>query len=375
MITLAIMAMLTVIAVMALNRSTTDVDLSYNQLHGDQAFYTAEAGIERALFVRQEDRSWDSGFVDEPLGRGFYSVKVIDSLTIPALFDTVIFRARGVIDQSEANIEAWVVPEKLHPFEWAMFGDTIVTMSNSSCTDSYNSDSGSYGSTLDHELATVGSNDSLLLDHIASVGGDAISAIEGGVVIDNQALVQGDTITGVEPRETDIIDVWEYTWAEENSIAETGISGNYDYDPTDFSLTVGALESAVLSSGVYYFSDITLEQNGSIELAPGAEVIIYMTGDLTLRNFSAFNSLGDPPQLLIYSSGSLLSLGNSTELTAAFYGPDAEFILDNYTDFFGSVVAGTIDFRNNVCFHYDRALTQIEKGETGKLIVVAWREL
>jgi hypothetical protein len=375
MITLALMAMLAFVAIMALDRSTTDVDLSYNQLHGDQAFYTAEAGIERAIFIKENDRSWVSGFVDEPLGRGFYSVTVTDASDMPALLDTIIFRANGRIDRAEANVEAWVVPEKLHPFDYALFGDTIVTMSNSSCTDSYNSDSGSYGATLDHDLATVGSNDSLILENIASVGGDAISAIEGGIVIDNKALVRGDTVTGVDPRDIDIVDESEYLWAEEVSIASTGISGTDGYDPTDHSLTVGALENAVLSSGVYFFSDITLEQNGSIELEPGAEVIIYMTGDLMLRNSSEFNSLGTPPQLIIYSTGSLLSLGNNTVLTAAFYGPDAEFILDNYTDFFGSVVAETIDFRNNVCFHYDRSLSQIEKGETGKLIVVAWREL
>lgn len=375
MITLAIMAMLSVVAIMALDRSTTDVDLSYNQLHGDQAFYTAEAGIERALAVLENDRTWDSGFSNEPLGRGFYSVRVIDSSDIPALFDTVILRAHGVVDDGEANVEAWLVPEVYHPFEYALFGDTIVTMSNSSCTDSYNSDSGSYGSTLDHELATVGSNDSLILDNIASVGGDALSAIEGGLVIDNKALVRGDTATGVDPREVEIIDESEYDWARDNSVATTNITGDYFYDPDTYEFSVGVNGNVVLGGGVYYFSDFTVEQNGIVQVEPGADVIIYMTGDFVLRNSSSVNSDGVPSQLIIYSSGDNLTIGQSTDLTAAFYGPDATFTLDNYTDFFGSVVAETIDFRNNVCFHYDRSLSQIEKGETGKLIVVAWREL
>ena len=117
-----------------------------------------------------------------------------------------------------------------------------------------------------------------------------------------------------------------------------------------------------------------VEQNGEIVLEEGAEVLIYMTGDLTLRNSSSVNTDGTPSQLIIYSSGSLLSLGQSTDLTAAFYGPNATFTLENYTDFFGAVVADQIDFKNNVCFHYDRMLGEIEKGETGRMIVVAWRE-
>lgn len=376
MITLALMAMLSVIAIVALNRSTTDVDMSYNQLHGDQAFYTAEAGIERAHLKLNEDRTWDSGFVDEPLGNGFYTVTVTDESTIPTLVDTIILHATGSVDGSEAQIEAWLVPEKYHPFEFALFGDTTVTMTNSACTDSYNSDSGSYGATLDHQDATVGSNGELFLDNIASVGGDVISAIEGGITIDNEAVVRGDTVTGVDPQPIDgMVDSSEYDWALDNSIAETGISGGYTYDPVTYELRVGARETAVLSTGVYYFSDITLEQNAILELEPGAEVIIYMTGDLLLRNTSSMNADGDPDQLIIYSSGDLLELGNNTALTAAFFGPETDFILSNYTDFFGSVVADLIEFTNNVCFHYDRSLAQIEKGETGKMVVVAWREL
>lgn len=376
LITLALMAMLSVIAIVALNRSNTDVDMSFNQLHGDQAFYTAEAGIERAHLQLNEDRTWNEGFADEPLGRGFYTVTVTDASTVPALVDTIILHATGNVDGSEAQIEAWLVPERYHPFDFALFGDTTVLMTNSSCTDSYNSDSGSYGATLDHTDATVGSNGELYLDNIASVGGDVISAVEGGITIDNEAVVRGDTVTGVDPQPIDdIVDSSEFEWALDNSIASTGISGTYTYDPVTYELHVGARETAVLSTGVYYFSDIVLEQNAIIQLEPGAEVLIYMTGDFTLRNSSSVNETGDPDQLIIYSSGDLLELGNNTALTAAFFGPNADFILSNYTDFFGSVVVDLIEFSNNVCFHYDRSLAQIEKGETGKMIVVAWREL
>ncbi len=44
------------------------------------------------------------------------------------------------------------------------------------------------------------------------------------------------------------------------------------------------MRQLVLSTGVYYFSDITLGQNAVVALEPGAEVTIYMTGDLVLGN-------------------------------------------------------------------------------------------
>ncbi len=131
MITLALMAMLSIIAIMAVNRSNTDMDMSYNQLHDEKAFYTAEAGIERALAKLNDDRSWDSGYVDQEIGGGLYSVTVTDSNTIASLADTVILRATGSYDGAEAEIEAWLVPERYRPFEFALFGDTSVSMRNS----------------------------------------------------------------------------------------------------------------------------------------------------------------------------------------------------------------------------------------------------
>ena len=48
LIVLSLIAMLVAVGIMSVDRSTTDIELSYNQLHEDQSFYGAEAGIARA---------------------------------------------------------------------------------------------------------------------------------------------------------------------------------------------------------------------------------------------------------------------------------------------------------------------------------------
>ncbi|MGH8014853.1 MAG: hypothetical protein ACREBV_01530, partial [Candidatus Zixiibacteriota bacterium] len=45
LIVMALIAMLTAIAIMSIDRSNTDMEVSFNQLHEEQAFYNAEAGL------------------------------------------------------------------------------------------------------------------------------------------------------------------------------------------------------------------------------------------------------------------------------------------------------------------------------------------
>ncbi len=63
---------------------------------------------------------------------------------------------------------------------------------------------------MDYEGASVGSNGTLTLENIAMIGGDAVSAIADGITMDNKSTVRGDTITGVEPQEMDIVPDSEY---------------------------------------------------------------------------------------------------------------------------------------------------------------------
>ena len=98
-------------------------------------------------------------------------------------------------------------------------------------------------------------------------------------------------------------------------------------------------------------------------------------GNLEVGQSSTVNASGSPANLTIFSQGNSLILGQSTELRAAFYGPSTEVIIDNNTDIYGSVVAGSVNMRNHSCFHYDRALAKKAYGTTGRMLMVAWKEL
>ena len=375
LIVLALIAMLTALAIMSVDRSNTDVELSYNQLHEEQAFYTAEAGVTNALVKLNADFNWRGPLADKKLGTGNYAVVLLDSNWKPALKDTVIVRSTANQSGTAVNVEAWVAPDYFKPFEWAAFGSDSVIMRNTSCTDSYNSDSGTYQTTVTNEDGNVGSNGYIHLSNTATINGDAQTSVPGGITTDNSATVGGDTSSVAPPHEMDLVSDTEYAWAKTNSNAPAGFSGNYSYNSTTKALSLSnKYDTLVLTSGVYYFSSVTLGEQSAIKLAPGANVTIYMTGNMSLNQGASINPSGSPIDFLIYSKGTQLNINQGSEFRAAFWGPYANIKVEQNTEVYGSLTGKSVQIVNSACVHFDRSLLKFVRKEIERMAMVAWRQ-
>ena len=373
---MALIAMLTGIAIMSVDRSNTDMELSSNQLQEERAFYLAEAGSARSVVEINKDDSWRSGYYRQVLEGGNYTVQVIDSLIDSSLVDTVLLNCEGIYYEGKSKMETWLVPIYNYPFQHAMFADAGIEMKQGACTDSYNSDSGTYAQTQLKDGGNVGTNDTLILTQDAFIGGDAQTATPGSLVIGPGVTITGDTTTQADSVNLDIIPQSEYDWAQSVSNAPAGFSGvNYTYNNGQKTLNIKSGGALALQSGVYYFSDIQLQQNAVLTLAPGAEVTIYLTGDLTMQQFASVNMGGSPSDLMIFSQGTTFSMFQNTSFYGAFYGPNATFKGRQDQNLYGSLVASDISLHQNTCFHYDRNLGNERHGTTGEMVVVAWRQV
>ena len=373
LIALSLIAMLVAVGIMSVDRSTTDIELSFNQLHEEQSFYGAEAGIAEAMVEINKDFTWRGPIISQ-LGGSDYTVIVLDSIWDSTLADTVIIRSTANRDGAAVNIEVWIAPYYFQPFRYAAYGADSIIMRNSACTDSYNSDSGSYDSTLLLEMGNVGTNGKIIMANTADVYGDA-STSGDSITLDGSATIHGVTSTSEDPMDFTMVDASDYAWAETNSIAPSGFSGSYFYDPTTDALSLGLDDTLVLSDGVYYFSSIFLNQGASLQIAPGANVQIYMTDNMTLGQYSSVNPGGSAADLTIFSQGSTLSIGQHTEFTAAFWGPTTNVYVEQNTSTYGSVIARSVRIANSACIHFDRSLLKFVTIEIERMDIVAWRQM
>ncbi len=376
LITLAILALLALVSMVAVDRSSTDVVLSHNVSNMDAAFYVAQAGAKRAFIEINGDNDWRSGYSSESFGGGEYTVLLFDSVSTAALYDTVIIHSEGAVRESEAWIELWTAPEYYYPFTWGMFAGSGLNFDQATCTDSYSSDSGTYLETLLSDGATIGTNGTIITSKQVTIGGDAYTAIGGSITLGPASVVTGDTSTTMDSVFLDIVPPEEYDWAEANSDALVGMSGfDYTYDSGTKSLTTEAGGTVVLQSGIYYFSTINLAKDSDIILAPNANVVIYVTGDIVFGQGSAVNDGGIPSALQVYSEEGSLQFDQNNAFYGAFYGPNAIIQYDQTTDVYGSLVADYIQLDGGACFHYDRDLARVQHNTTGRMLEIAWREL
>ena len=184
-ITIALLFMLSMVGVMAINRSETETDLSFNQVRHDQAFWLAEAGIERAVAILGDSTSWRAGFNQEPLGNGYFTVVVTDSSTDTTLGETVRVISLGQRGVAASGIEVIMGPESYHPlYDHAIYAGNYMEYDSSVDSQSYSlsMDFGGNGSSGDIINGDVFHNGNI------SITGDALidgSAEGGGSVTGN----------------------------------------------------------------------------------------------------------------------------------------------------------------------------------------------
>jgi len=388
-VVLSVLFLVTGVALLAFSTSDTDRKIAGNNLDNTQAYYSAEAGIAYAMANLSADTLWRAGFNNDTVGNASYSVQVIDS-TIPGqskLQDSLILHATGFADGAKSEIEVLLGRPRIKTFRYAAFGDTAFKFGGNGMTDSYNSDSGTYlgqrvngpddgGNMFGGSSGDVSSNGKLNIGGGTQIHGNASSY--DTVIVTNSSRVYGTTNSNAPRIYLPPITQQELDYAKANSNVAKGmkLTGKATYDPKTYSLDVGgAASNATLGTGVYYFSDIKLGSGAQLTIAPGADVTIYMTGDLDATSGIIVNNTQKADHLQIYCAGANLSLSGGTGAYQAIYAPNANINISGGSDLWGAVIGKSLASIGGSKFHFDRALLKLDRTERDKYKRVAWHVL
>jgi Tfp pilus assembly protein PilX len=370
-VSMAVMLMLGIIGTVAFQTADTEKKLSFFQADLDKSRMVAEAGLQLSHKQLKNDWTWRDGYIAQPFTTGTFTVVLTDKTVNPALADTVVILSHGLVDQAATNIEAYVIHGEESPFKYAVYSKDGIVMLQNSCTDSYNSDS-TYAESQLGSGGDVGTAGTLTMKNYATIGGDA-STTGGSITMLNSSNVTGDTTTSAPAEEMPPTPEEEYTEASSNNANSTGMSGDVTWGPGPNDLKVGASKTVTLTSGTYYFTNIHMAKNAKLNIAPGAKVKIYLTGDLTLESFARMNDGGKPSNMLIYSSGDGLDIQNNAKFSGGFYGPNATWKFLNNADVYGSIMVKSALIKNSTCVHYDRKMDEDLNAYLAR--IVACREL
>jgi len=115
LVALALIVMLSGVALMVLNRFSANADFSFNQVYYNQAFWLADAGAQRAVAQLTDSAAWRAGYPRSPLGDGYYTVSVADSTDDTALHDRVRVLSLGQRGDAAGGVEVILGPTQYHP--------------------------------------------------------------------------------------------------------------------------------------------------------------------------------------------------------------------------------------------------------------------
>lgn len=367
---LCILFLITLMALGAFSTSDSDRAIASNNTYNNQAYYAAEAGINRALGMLY-DSTWRAGFANAAIGRTNYSVQVVDSLTQPGLKDSLLLVATGHANGSESVINVLLAKKRSTVFRRAVYGDSAVDIGGNALVDAYNSDSGAY--------APGGMGGDVGSDGLIHVGGSATVygnvGTQDTVVVNGSTMVYGTTDNSAPTVNLDPITQADLDYAKWNSKVSTGmtLSGGAAYNSGTYALSAsGSTAQITLTSGIYYFSSVSLTSGAKLVIPADQKVAIFMIGTLNAAGGTIANTSAKPANLQVYSVGPTIDITGSSTIYAAIYAPNAAIKVSGGGTVYGSLVGKSIQDAGNGTVHFDRSLLNQQTPLKAKYTAVAW---
>ena len=153
-------------------------------------------------------------------------------------------------------------------------------------------------------------------------------------------------------------------------------SGQYD------SITISNGETLAIDGGdvvMHVTGDITMGNGTDIVIMSGSTLTLYVDGDIDGGNSDGIgNENTIPSAFKLFSTGTPTQnwvLKNKTDMFGVFYAPDADVEVKNSGDIYGSVAANSFIMKNNGTFLYDEALRNVSITDPGAEFAIRyWSE-
>ena len=266
-------------------------------------------------------------------------------------------------------------------FEYAVFGDEYVHLKNGGTVDWYNYDT-------DDKNLQLGTNstlaDAVVIKNGAIVNGDVVIGVGGDpdVAINKTATgLTGNTF--VMPKEYELPQITVPEWLAalpsggtiNNNIT---ISNSAKYDKID----IGNNKIITIDGEVslYIVGDIILDNSAELRIIDDNDVslTLFVGGNIEIKNSGVINNLSeDATKLIIYGLDGCESiiLKNDIDFYGAIYAPNADIVMMNSGDVYGSVVAKSVDQKNSADFNYDASLRDVSVEDIGvRFVIKQWQE-
>ncbi|MGE0823577.1 MAG: hypothetical protein AB7G75_19015 [Candidatus Binatia bacterium] len=394
LVVLLVLMTLSVLGLFGAYKTQTEIRIAHNDLRTKQALAAAEAGLNHAFalikqgavdgFTNELSNGGTGGslvslgspltidgisYLSHHFGNGVddgYAVRVEDNFDETSggndpTKDTDMrlkIIAIGRVGGAERIVEAMVEGES--PFGTGIFGKLFVKTAGGSMVDSFDCKNGPYGGTNVGAEGNVRSNGNITLGGANS--GIHGNATAGGIVDIGNGAITGTTTNNAPPLTFPPVLPCGPPYSSGSNLH---LPAGDSYNSATGELKGNSGATIVLANGTYCFSRMTLGAGTSIRV--NGPVTIYLTGKSDMSAGSVQNTTRLASNLRLYSSGAgsseEISLSGNSVAYMAVYAPTAGVQLTGGSDFFGAIIADSIQTTGGTNLHYDKCLANTPFGE------------
>ena len=352
---------------------------SGKQVAATQAFWLAEAGIQKTIdqlnnggLVSAEWEETESGSnifeSKEPLtinSQGYFEISVDE---LDSAFPEITSYGYIPIVGADANKEAKNYAQRNirvtmyeNAFHFGVLGDDLVRIQQSD------------NAFIDSDVA---SNKNITTEGQVIVDGDVYYGPEGEFVYkDKLVTINGETTQNDNPIPLpDVVVPQELVDLTYSTLTPPTLSsGNYKFE--SFKLTGDLTIEG--TANIYITSTLEIT-GGQFIIEGGGAVNIYVDGDVNIGGNAMVNTEGTPANLILYSNEEItIKFSGGAEFYGAVYAPHAEINISGTaqeTKIYGAIVGNTINFKGNYTLEYDENLENVVYADK-RYSLYSWREI
>jgi hypothetical protein len=358
----------------------------------------ADAGLTMALFEMNEKlkvKPWNDSTLPEVIDVELpYSDQVCSYRVTGNLAGGYEIASLGESGQARRAVSATIGLKGA--FDHAILTKKTLTLKSGTIIDGYNSED------LDDKDVDVSigsqstSDSSIILNSGVTVNGDVFVAggdldtvikdlgatVTGGKYISAQEPLPTVTAPKLDPKAAIIAIGQTISLTPANSGTYPSIDLEQLVDKKTKTTTPSILEVSGGDVVLYMTGDIRLKNSCEIVVKEGSSLTIYTDGNIQCDNGSSINMEAPPEQaktLQIYTTGQAvqyLDIKAKSDFTGVIYAPNADVDIYAKGDAYGSIVANDFTYMAGGNFYYDEALSKKSNAndEAVQFVVTRWHE-
>jgi hypothetical protein len=349
----------------------------------------ADAGVTKALYEMNEKLKvipWNGSSLPEvtsetlPNSDAIYSYSVAGDLT-----NGYNLKSKGTYGLRGKTINCSLA--LVGPFESAIFTKQTLILKSGTLVDGYNSGD-PWDNNIDVHIGTKSTlPDSVVLNSGVVVKGNVAVGVGGnvGIVIKDLGATTYRKYSMLLDVEMPVITPPELvdTGSGINVHGTTvtvGPTDNGQYDEIDLkkASNPGILEVNGGDVVLYVTGDISLGQDCQIVIKDGSTLALYLNGDMAAGNNAGINNEGVPSSFKLVGTSTedqSLTLKAKSESLGAIYAPNATITIMADGDIYGAISAKSVELKSGGNFYYDKALREVgTDDEAVRFVVRQWSE-